>query len=219
MPPEIELFIGDTTFINGGIASPNTNLVVHLKDASGIAISGYDEGNRLEAVLDDSLTFILNDYYTALKGNYTEGEVLFPLKQLQKGRHHIVVKASDTYSNRSSAAIDFVVSDEGLVISQFYNYPNPFSSLTESTILGFTHNRPGEDLEVNLEIFDMAGNPVDSRKYSVSESFTQVTLSEWNGANGAGNKLSNGIYLGKLSVRSLLDGSKNEQITKLIIVN
>jgi hypothetical protein len=154
-----------------------------------------------------------------LKDDYSLGTVLFPLKDLQKGRHHITVSASDTYSNRSSARVDFVVTDGGILISEFYNYPNPFSSLTESTILGFTHNRPGEDLDAVLVIFDLAGQLVDSRHYSISESFSHVTLAEWGGDNGAGNKLSNGVYLGKLSVRSLLDGSKNEQITKLIIVN
>jgi hypothetical protein len=161
----------------------------------------------------------LNDYYTALKDDYSRGKVLFPLKQLQKGKHHIIVKASDTYSNRGSSSIDFVVGDAGILISEFYNYPNPFSSLTGSTILGFTHNRPGEDLDADLIIFDLAGHPVDARHYSVSESYSHVTLAEWDGATANGNKLSNGIYLGKLSVRSLLDGSKNAQITKLIIVN
>ena len=154
-----------------------------------------------------------------MKNDYTQGTALFSLKELQKGKHHIAVLASDPYSNRSSASIDFVVSDEGILISEFYNYPNPFSSLTGSTILGFTHNRPGEDLDAELIIFDLAGHVVDSRHYSIAESFSHVTLAEWAGANVDGNKLTSGIYLGKLSVRSLLDGSKNEQITKLIIVN
>jgi hypothetical protein len=105
------------------------------------------------------------------------------------------------------------------LISDFYNYPNPFASLTRTTILGFTHNRPGEDLDAELSIFDLTGQLVDARHYTVTGSFSHVTLAEWDGANSTGNKLMNGIYLGKLSVRSLLDGSKNEQITKLIIVN
>jgi len=218
-PPEILLFIGDTTFINGGVASPNTTLVAQFRDSHGIAISGYNDSNSLVAILDDSLTFVLNDYYSSLRDDYSQGTVLFPLKQLQKGRHHIIVQASDTYSNRSSARIDFVVTEGSILISEFYSYPNPFSSLTESTILGFTHNRPGEDLDADLIIFDLAGHLVDSRHYSITESYSHVTLAIWDGAGVNGNKLTSGIYLGKLSVRSLLDGSKNEQITKLIIVN
>ncbi len=218
-PPEIALFIGDTTFVNGGIASPNTTLVTQLMDFHGIGISGFGGADNLIAILDDSLTFIMNDYYTAEINNYRRGTAVFPLKGLQKGKHHIVVQASDTYSNRTSASVDFVVTDEGLVINQFYNYPNPFSSNNGSTILGFTHNRPGEDLDVELVIFDLAGHLVDRRHYSISASYSRVTLSEWDGASAEGNKLDNGVYLGKLFIRSLLDGSKNEQITKLIIVN
>jgi hypothetical protein len=218
-PPEITLFIGDTTFTNGGVANQNTILVAQFKDAHGIAVSTYNDSNRLMAVLDDSITFVLNDYYAAVKDDYSQGTVLFPLKLLPKGKHRITVWASDTYSNRSSSSIDFVVGDAGILISEFYNYPNPFSSLTKSTILGFTHNRPGEDLDAELIIFDLAGHPVDSRHYSIPESYSHVTFAEWDGATADGNKLTNGIYLGKLSVRSLLDGSKNAQITKLIIVN
>ena len=218
-PPEIKLFIGDTTFVNGGGASPNTLLVTQLKDVHGVAVSGYKGTDNLTAILDDSLTYLMNEYYTALKDDFTRGTALFPLTGLQKGKHQIVVRVSDTYSNRTSASVDFVVTNQGIFVSDFYNYPNPFASLTRSTILGFTHNRPGEDLDAELSIFDLTGQLVDTRHYSITSSFSHVTLAEWDGANAEGNKLMNGIYLGKLSVRSLLDGSKNEQITKLIIVN
>ncbi len=214
--PDMMLYIGDTTFVNGGVAGPNTTLIAHLHDTHGISLSG---NNDIVATLDDSLKYVVNEYYSASKDDFTKGTVSFPIYDLQKGSHHIVVEASDTYGNRSSSRIEFIVPEEGIVISEFYNYPNPFSSLTQSTILGFTHNRPGESLEAVLVIYDLAGNLVDTQQYTIAESFSHVTLAEWTGVNGNGNKLSNGIYLGKLSVRSLLDGSKNEQITKLIILN
>jgi len=216
--PNIRLFIGDTTFVDGGIASPNTTLVAQLHDAHGIAISGFGNVNDLLGILDDSLTYILNNYYTASKNDYTHGVVNCPLNNLQQGRHALVVQASDTYDNRTSETIHFVVTENNLVISEFYNYPNPFSSVSKTTI-GFAHNRPGEDLEVELTIADLTGRVVDTWQYSVSDSFTRVTLSEWDGTGAGGNKLGGGIYLGKLSVRSLLDGSKNQQFTKLIIIN
>jgi hypothetical protein len=48
---------------------------------------------------------------------------------------------------------------------------------------------------------------------------TEVTLAEWDGTTFAGNKIRSGVYIAKVSVRSLLDGSKNQHFTKLIIVN
>src|SRR5690606_21995293 len=59
-PPVVQLFIGDTTFVNGGITTSNTDLIVKLSDNSGINISGYGIGNSIVAQLDDEAsTFVL----------------------------------------------------------------------------------------------------------------------------------------------------------------
>jgi len=113
--------------------------------------------------------------------------------------------------------VDFVVTDGVQIqIEAFTNYPNPFS---ESTTLEFTHTRPGEDLEAFVTIYDMVGNVLLNRIYEIPNSQYRVTLADWDGKSTNGTKFSNGIYVGKVSVRSLLDNSKNEQFTKLIILN
>jgi len=109
-----------------------------------------------------------------------------------------------------------VTSDNQLIIEELKNYPNPFSDITT---IQFSHNRSGEDLEAFVTIFDNAGRSVATMNYEIANSQYLVTLLDWNGTNTAGSKLGNGIYLLRLSVRSLLDGSKNEQISKLIILN
>ncbi len=55
--------------------------------------------------------------------------------------------------------------------------------------------------------------------YQIPNSSYQVDLPQWDGTYDNGTKLSGGLYLLKLSLRSLLDGSKNEKITKVIISN
>jgi len=55
--------------------------------------------------------------------------------------------------------------------------------------------------------------------FSVVESQYQVSLTEWDGSDARGTKLTEGIYLIKVLVRSVADGSKNEQFAKLIILN
>jgi hypothetical protein len=74
-------------------------------------------------------------------------------------------------------------------------------------------------LEVYLTILDLAGKIILNQTFEVFSSQYRVTLTEWDGKSASGTKLGQGVYLGKLSVRSLLDGSKNEQYTKLIILN
>ena len=74
----------------------------------------------------------------------------YPLDGLEKGRHTLSLSASDTYNNRTTATVDFVVTDgTDIQIEEFSNYPNPFY---ETTTLEFTHSRPGEDLEAFLTI-------------------------------------------------------------------
>jgi len=216
-PPSIRLFLGDTTFIPSGIVGPNTKIVALLEDESGINISGNPTGNEIIASLDNGPDFILNDCYSANLNTYKNGSVNYPLDGLEKGKHTLTLSASDTYNNKSTATVDFVVTDGVQIqIEEFSNYPNPFY---ESTTLEFTHTRPGEDLEAFLTIYDLAGKELLNQSFEVISSQYRVTLSDWDGKSSTGTKLGQGVYLGKLSVRSLLDGSKNDQFTKLIILN
>ena len=216
-PPTIKLFLGDTTFIAGGVISNTSQLVAQLSDDSGINISSYGIGNTMMATLDDNAIYEVNEYFTASKDNFKKGTLLFPLEELEIGKHTIILKVWDNFNNPAIASIDFVVSEStGIEVQELSNYPNPFS---ESTIIQFIHSRPGEDLEVSLAIFNLTGQVVQTMNFSIPESQYQVALTEWDGSDVRGTKLNNGIYLIKVLVRSLADGSKNEQFAKLIILN
>lgn len=217
VPPVIRLFLGDTTFVNGGKVGPNTKIVALFSDNSGINISAFPTGNDIVAVVDETEPVTLNAYYEANSGTYKNGSLTYPLDGLEKGKHTLSLSASDTYNNRTTATVEFVVTDgTDIQIEEFTNYPNPFY---ESTTLEFTHSRPGEDLEAFLSIYDVTGKLIVNQQFEILSSQYRVTLSEWDGKSADGAKLARGLYMGKLSVRSLLDGSKNEQITKLIILN
>ncbi len=215
--PEIKLFMGDTTFVNGGIASANTKMVAQLSDASGINIANYGIGNSLTAILDGEISFEVGEYYLAAKDDFTRGTITFPIEDLQPGKHTIELLAWDVHNNPASAMTNFVVTDgDGIVIEELSNYPNPFSS---STAIKFTHNRAGDDLEIMATIYDIHGQTVDAIQYEVFGSQYLVTLPEWTGTNTSGAKLTDGVYVLRLMVRSLLDGSKNERISRLIMLN
>lgn len=213
--PAITLFMGDTTYQTGGAVATDTHLVAILEDEHGINISGYENGN-LEITLDDSLNYIGNEYYEYFSDSFRKGMLTFPVTDLQKGNHTINLKTWDTYGNASQKSISFSVGDENqLIINSFNNYPNPFP---DKTIFQFAHNRPGEDLEAQLIVYNSMGQTINTMSYSVSESLYNVTLTEWSSTVN-GTKLTNGIYFVKLIVRSLSDGAKNEKITRLIVLN
>lgn len=216
-PPDIRLFVGDTTFRAGGIATPNTKLVALLSDISGINISSTDPQRSLTAVLDGSQTFIVNNYYQAVNDNPAKGILIFPIDGLTKGTHTLSLSGSDSYNNTTLATIDFVVTDgNGLEINQLSNYPNPV--ITE-TKFWFTHNRPGEDLEATLVIYNLAGQVLISQNYTIAESQYLVTLPDWSIDHAQGTKPGPGLYIARLFVRSLLDGSNNEKNAKFILTN
>jgi len=216
-PPLIKLFLGDTTFTPGGIVSSNSQLVAQISDESGINVSSYGIGNTMVAILDDNVTYTVNEFFIAEENDFTKGTLQFPLEELEIGRHSITLKAWDNFNNPAIASIDFVVSEStDIEIEELSNYPNPFS---ESTVIQFIHSRPGEDLEVSLAIFTITGQEINTMNFFVPESQYQVSLVAWDGLDSNGSKLTNGIYLMKVLVRSLVDGSKNEQFAKLIILN
>ena len=135
--PEIDLYMNDESFTNGGITNENPNLIVKLFDSNGINTSG-GIGHDIVATIDDddANSFVLNDYYTAETDDYKNGTVNFPLNNLTPGPHTLKLKAWDVYNNSSENEIDFVVFDENqeLVIENLLNYPNPFIDYTLSLI-------------------------------------------------------------------------------------
>jgi hypothetical protein len=213
--PAITLFMGDTTYQAGGAVATNTHLIAILSDEHGINISGYKRGD-LEITLDDSITYIGNTFYEASLNDFRNGIMSYPITGLPKGNHTLSLNASDTYGNVSQKSISFSVGGENqLIIDSFNNYPNP---VPEKTTFQFSHNRPGEDLEAQIVVYNSMGQVMNTMQYSITESFYNVTLTEWD-ATSNGIKLNTGIYFVKLLVRSLADGAKNEKLTKLIVLN
>ncbi len=218
-PPAIKLFISDTTFVNGGTVGPNTQLVAQLSDDSGINIASADSQNNIIATLDGKWSYTLNDYFVSSLNTFKKGTIVYPLDTLKKGAHTITLTASDTHDNRiTSQPLGFVVSDgSGIALGEFYNYPNPFNETSETTF-HFTHTRAGEDLSASITIYDLTGQPLVTTYYSIPNSLYQVDLGKWDGLVNQ-TKTGPGIYIARLFVRSLADGSQNERVTKLIVLN
>ena len=216
-PPLINLYIGDTTFVNGGVTDPDTYMVATFYDASGMNISGYGIGNSITATLDNGTSFNLNDYYYSSSGNFTRGMIRYPLHDLTPGRHTLTLKAWDTYNNPAQATVDFVVTDGNqLVINDFSNYPNPFNS---STTLYFTHNRSGDELMAKMSLLDRTGAEILNQEIHVLNSNYHVEMMKLDRSNGVLKNLPGGLYFARLVVRSLSNGSKNERVTKVILLN
>jgi len=214
--PQIRPYLNDEKFVNGSITNQNPVLIVKLTDSSGINTAGTGIGHDIIATLDgDSHKFfILNDFYQGDLNSYQQGSVHFQLPQLEPGAHSLKIKAWDVLNNSNEIILEFTVaSDEKLEISHILNYPNPF---TTSTQFWFEHNKPGQDLQVKLQIFTLTGRVIKSIKQTINTPGNRSSELEWNGKDDYGDRVGRGVYLYKLSITAP-GNQKKEKIEKLVI--
>ncbi|MDJ1498829.1 type IX secretion system sortase PorU [Cytophagaceae bacterium DM2B3-1] len=212
-PPQIKLFLNDTTFISGGTTTPNSIFLAKLNDENGITISQTGIGHELLAILDDSVVITMNDYFTSLTDTYQKGEIRYSFENLTPGKHTITLRAWDTYNNSSEATLDFTVVSDAFHIWNLHNYPNP---ATESTYFAFEHNRSGNDLEVVISVYSSTGQLIRTLQKNISSATAKVDNIEWNLTSGSENKLVGGVYFYQVRVRCIADSTILAQ--KMIIV-
>jgi hypothetical protein len=208
--------MNDTNFVSGGITDESPYLLLHLEDEHGInTIGGI--GHDITAYLDDNQTdiYVLNDFYETERNTYKKGKVRYRLFDIEPGRHTLTIKAWDVYNNSSVAKIDFqVVSNKEIELEKVLNYPNPFVDYTE---FWFNHNHPFETLDVMLQVFSISGKLVwQHRQQIISEGFLSREIS-WDGRDNFGHKLAKGVYVYKLTVKTLT-GKTTTKVEKLVIL-
>jgi len=215
--PRVKLYMNDETFISGGITNESPFFLVNFEDESGInTASGI--GHDIVAILDGDVDnpYILNDYYETNLDDFTKGTLRFPFRNLAVGLHTITFKAWDVYNNPITAEIQFVVvGNEAISLTNVLNYPNPFVNYTE---FWFSHNRPYEPLEVQVQVITITGKVVWTRNQIITtEGFLSKEIT-WDGKDDFGNKIGKGVYVYKLTVKSSLTHSKTEKFEKLVIL-
>ena len=216
-PPKVQLYMNDETFVNGGITNQSPYFLAFLEDEHGInTASGI--GHDIVGILDGNETkpYILNDYFETELNNYKIGKIRFPLRGLAPGLHTIKFKAWDVYNNYISSEIQFVVAgDEDVTLSNVLNYPNPFVNYTQ---FWFSHNKPFEPLEVQVQVMTITGKVVRSINQNiVTDGFLSREIT-WDGKDDFGDAIGKGVYIYKLTVRATISNKTSEKIEKLVIL-
>lgn len=216
--PVIKAYLNDEKFVNGGITTSNSTLLLKLSDDNGINYTGNSIGHDITAILDGNSqnTYVLNQFFEADIDDYRSGSLKFPLNNLSEGKHTLQIKAWDISNNSSEASLDFiVVNDDEAQLNHVYNYPNPF---TTNTYFMFEHNMPGQNLDVNIKIFSVSGKVVKSIHTFVNSEGTRCDNISWDGKDEFGDKLAKGVYLYKLAVKSQ-SGRSASKYQKLVLLN
>lgn len=215
--PVIKPYLNSERFVDGGITTPNSTLLVKLFDSNGINYTGNSIGHDITVQLDGDVqkTYVLNQFYESNIDDFQSGQVRFPLNNLTEGPHTAVVKAWDVFNNSNEARLNFVVSNtrEGK-LDKVYNYPNPFSTRTQFM---FEHNLPNQMLQVDITIYTISGKVVRRIHEQRISSGTRVDDIFWDGRDEWGDRLGNGVYLYKINVRSA-GGLQATKLEKLVIL-
>jgi hypothetical protein len=216
-PPKVRLYMNDETFVNGGITNESPIFLAFLDDENGInTASGI--GHDIVGILDgnESSPYIMNDYFETELNNYKKGKVKFPFRSLSVGLHTIVFKAWDVYNNLVTSEIQFiVVGDQTLTLTNVLNYPNPFVNYTQ---FWFTHNRPFETLEVQVQVMTITGKVVWTKNQLINTDGFLSREITWDGKDDFGDKIGKGVYVYKLTVKSTFTNTKTEKYEKLVIL-
>jgi hypothetical protein len=215
--PEIELYLNDTTFVQGGVSNTSPILLARLKDENGINTVGNGIGHDLIAVLDNNTQnpIILNEYYQTDLDTYKSGEVRYQLGDLSAGNHTLQLKAWDVHNNSSTTSLDFVVSESAdIALEHVLNYPNPFTTQTQFM---FEHNQACNMLEVKIQIFTISGKLVKTITTEAMQSGFRAEPIPWDGTDDFGDRIGKGVYVYKLSVRNEV-GETAEKFEKLVIL-
>lgn len=215
--PLVDVFIDDKDFVFGGIAAKNSILYIQLEDENGINTSGTGIGHDITAILneDSKNPIILNSFYEGEIGDYKKGQVKYPFSQLENGRYKINVKAWDVLNNSGDGYTEFVVEDKAeLALYYVLNYPNPFTTKTE---FSFEHNRPGDLLDIRIEIYTVTGKIIKTLQTSSLSNSRRVHDIGWDGLDEYGDKIGKGVYIYKVSVKDS-SGEKAYKYQKLVLL-
>ena len=221
VPPQIRLYMDTESFVYGGLTAQNTTMLARLTDASGINTTGTGIGHDMTVTLDrdPSTLVVVNNSYVTEVDNFTAGKVDYLFKDLKAGPHTLTFKAWDTHNNSAESELEFIVANnEKLALEHVLNYPNPFANVTT---FHFDHNHPGDDLDVQVQIFTVSGKLVRTLSAVVPGSESHQKSISWNGRDDYDDQLARGVYVYRLSVRvrSPNNGSVASKYEKLVILN
>ena len=215
--PRIDLYLNDDRFVRGGITNEDPLLFAKIHDENGINTVGSSIGHDLLATLDENSesAVVLNDLYEADLDTYKSGQVRYRFADLAEGTHTLSLKAWDAHNNSSLSSTEFVVAPSAeLALEHVLNYPNPFTTHTE---FYFEHNRPCSTLNVQVQVFTVAGRLVKSiNRQLTCEGFRTEPLA-WDGNDDFGDKLGRGAYVYRLHVTTP-EGEDAEKFEKLVIL-
>lgn len=212
VPPKITAYLNTTDFRDGDKVAGSSVLFLNLSDENGINVSKSGIGHDITLTLNDTLTIVLNDYYTA-GADYRKGVVTYPFENLPTGNYVVRIKVWDTYTNSSEISFGFQVGlPTGIKLSGLTVFPNPFD---QDLSFEVNHSRADDDVEIVFSILLSSGQKLGTFQwqYYNSQSIIRETIPPIR-LSGFTSGVNSYIYV--MKIRSLKDNSVDTRSGKLL---
>jgi hypothetical protein len=227
--PEIDIRFKGMNIGDGAIVGPKPVLAINLVDSlSGINITG-EIGHKITLMVDEDteLRRDITEFFVFDENSHLRGSIEYPLASflgtssegfdaavgLKPGEHSVTLKAWDNFNNSAQKTIRFTVMNEGdFKIAALMNYPNPFATQTAFTFF-ISHNA-----EVKIQIYTVAGRLIRTISDYADAGFNYHY--QWDGRDEVGDQVANGVYLYRMSAKSLeLNPAKTtEEVGRLVVM-
>ena len=215
--PDITIYFDDLNNENSYLVNSDFTLIAKLSDRTGLNTTGTGIGHKLEAILNNDEANpidLTNSFIGDLNSGGKSGLIKYKFTGMAPGDYKIKVKAWDVFNNLSSQEANFTVvsNNNGIVLRDVVNYPNPFSS---NTIFTFQHNYTSA-INVKIKIYTIAGRLIKQIEQSnLLDKFVRI---DWDGRDADENQIANGTYLYKLIVESADGQYKDNVLGKLAVI-
>ena len=218
--PILEVTFDGVVIMDQDIVSSNPMINIELSDENRFLFLENPENftmllsnpNGEEKQID------MNDpsvnFYTGNSADENTSRIEYNPELLDDGEYKLFVEATDESQNRSgnqAYEVRFRVFNEEMV-SNVFNYPNPFSTSTQFIFTLTGNEEPGNIL---IRIMTLTGKVV--REITAAE-LGQLRIGvnkteyKWNGTDEFGERLGNGVYLYQVITKNI-DGTDYEKFT------
>jgi len=206
--PIMEVTVDGEFIMDGDIVSPSPLIVLRLKDENKILLKEDTVGVNLflsqdcNGCTENRVNFSSPNVTWAPATAEEDFRVEYQPENLQDGIYTLKAEASDASGNVSGSepyAVSFEVINESQ-ITNFFPYPNPFSSRTQ-----FVFTLTGSELPDDIIIQIMTVNGTVVREITMDEIGPirighNKTDYAWDGRDEFGDQLANGVYLYQVKI-------------------
>ncbi|WP_181304149.1 C25 family cysteine peptidase [Rufibacter sp. XAAS-G3-1] len=216
MPPVVDVVFDGARILDGDIVSPSPMISIMLKDNSGKLAVKQSQLMRVyltkpgASIAEEIFLGSNPDVRMFPADDKNDLRVEFNPKKLINGNYTLEVQGIDAKGNQlgGSHKVNFEVINES-TISNFYPYPNPFSSKTRFI---FTLTGSTVPDKMKLQIMTVTGKVIrEIQKEELGPIKIGNNVSEfaWDGTDEFGDRLANGVYLYRVVMDSGAEETKH----------